>query len=95
MDAVAIFFVIFLFVILFTFFGSFFTVKTAEVAVITRFGKFLRIAEPGLNWKIPYIDSVTGSLARMFDFGDHRFGDAPNEARFILNPVTGQPTVTW
>src|SRR5215468_8478940 len=63
MDAVAIFFVIFLLVILFTIFGSFFTVKTAEVAVITRFGKFLRIAEPGLNWKIPYIDSVTGRLS--------------------------------
>ena len=63
MDAVAVFFFIFLFVILFTFLGSFFTVKTAEVAVITRFGKFLRIAEPGLNWKIPFIDSVTGRLS--------------------------------
>ena len=63
MDAAAIFFVIFLFIILFPFFGSFFTVKTAEVAVITRFGKFLRIAEPGLNWKVPYIDSVTGRLS--------------------------------
>ena len=31
--------------------GSFFTVNTAQVAVITRFGKFLRVAEPGLNWK--------------------------------------------
>ena len=27
--------------------GSFFTVNTAQVAVITRFGKFLRVAEPG------------------------------------------------
>ena len=33
--------------------GSFFTVNTAQVAVITRFGKFLRVAEPGLNWKFP------------------------------------------
>ncbi len=33
--------------------GSFFTVRTAEVAVITRFGKFLRVAEAGLNWKWP------------------------------------------
>ena len=58
-----ILFIIFLLVILFTFFGSFFTVRTAEVAVITRFGKFLRIAEPGLNWKRPFIDSVTGRLS--------------------------------
>src|SRR6516164_8076804 len=63
MEAVAIFFVIILLVILFTFFGSFFTVRTAEVAVITRFGKFLRIAEPGLNWKRPFIDSVTGRIS--------------------------------
>jgi len=26
--------------------GSFFTVNTAEVAVLTRFGKFLRVADP-------------------------------------------------
>lgn len=44
-------------------FGSFFTVNTAEVAIITRFGKFLRVAEPGLNWKVPYFDSVAGIVS--------------------------------
>jgi regulator of protease activity HflC (stomatin/prohibitin superfamily) len=43
--------------------GSFFTVNTAQVAVITRFGKFLRVAEAGLSWKTPYIDSVTGLVS--------------------------------
>ena len=43
--------------------GSFFTVKTAQVAVITRFGKFLRVADPGLNWKWPFIDSVSGRIS--------------------------------
>src|SRR5579864_2816611 len=43
--------------------GSFFTVSTAQVAVITRFGKFLRVAEPGLNWKRPFFDSVTGAMS--------------------------------
>src|SRR5579864_9157608 len=43
--------------------GSFFTVSTAQVAVITRFGKFLRVAEPGLNWKRPFFDSVTGVVS--------------------------------
>jgi len=43
--------------------GSFFTVRTAEVAVIIRFGKFLRVAEPGLNWKMPYLDSVAGVVS--------------------------------
>jgi regulator of protease activity HflC (stomatin/prohibitin superfamily) len=43
--------------------ASFFTVRTAEVAVITRFGKFLRVAEPGLNWKSPIFDSVAGIVS--------------------------------
>ena len=43
--------------------GSFFTVNTAQVAIITRFGKFLRVAEPGLNWKVPYFDSVSGMVS--------------------------------
>ncbi len=43
--------------------GSFFTVSTAQVAVVTRFGKFLRIADPGLNWKMPYFDSVAGIVS--------------------------------
>jgi regulator of protease activity HflC (stomatin/prohibitin superfamily) len=43
--------------------GSFFTVSTAEVAIITRFGKFLRAADPGLNWKVPYFDSVSGVVS--------------------------------
>src|SRR5580693_3254702 len=51
------------FLVLYLIFGSFFTVNTAEVAVITRFGKFLRIAEPGLNWKRPFVDSVAGLVS--------------------------------
>ena len=44
-------------------FGSFLTVDTAEVAVITRFSKFLRVADPGLNWKWPFIDHVSGRVS--------------------------------
>jgi regulator of protease activity HflC (stomatin/prohibitin superfamily) len=40
-------------VALYLIFTSFFTVNTAQVAVITRLGKSLRVAEPGLNWKRP------------------------------------------
>jgi len=42
---------------------SFFTVRTAEAAVIARFGKFLRVAEAGLNWKWPFIDAVAGRVS--------------------------------
>src|SRR5580692_12813579 len=48
---------------LYLIFGSFFTVSTSQVAVITRFGKFLRVAEPGLNWKRPFVDSVAGYVS--------------------------------
>ena len=43
--------------------SSFFTVNTAEVAIITRFGKFLRVADPGLNWKRPLFDTVAGIVS--------------------------------
>ncbi len=49
--------------VLYVVFGSFFTVDTAQVAVVTRFGKFLRAAEPGLNWKVPFIDRVAGKVS--------------------------------
>jgi regulator of protease activity HflC (stomatin/prohibitin superfamily) len=39
------------------------SLPTAQVAVITRFGKFLRVAEPGLNWKRPFFDSVAGLVS--------------------------------
>lgn len=43
--------------------GSFFTVETARSVIVTRFGKFLRVAEAGLNWKLPYVDSVAGTIS--------------------------------
>jgi regulator of protease activity HflC (stomatin/prohibitin superfamily) len=43
--------------------GSFFTVQTAEAAVVTRFGKFLRVADAGLNWKRPWVDSVARTVS--------------------------------
>jgi regulator of protease activity HflC (stomatin/prohibitin superfamily) len=51
------------FFVLSTILGSFFTVNTAQVAVITRFGKFLRVADAGLNWKWPFIDTVAARVS--------------------------------
>src|ERR1700739_1036958 len=53
----------FIVVVLIVFLLSFFTVQTAQVAVITRFGKFVRVAQPGLNWKWPFIDRVAGRVS--------------------------------
>jgi regulator of protease activity HflC (stomatin/prohibitin superfamily) len=43
---------------LFAVLGSFFTVETAQVAIVQRLGKFARVASPGLNWKTPMIEAV-------------------------------------
>ncbi|MBV8060332.1 MAG: SPFH domain-containing protein [Alphaproteobacteria bacterium] len=43
--------------------SSFFTVNTAQVAIVTRFGKFLCVAPAGLNWKVPFIDSIAGRVS--------------------------------
>ena len=51
------------FLVLATLLGSFFTVSTAQVAIVTRFGKFLNVAYPGLNWKVPFIDTVSGRVS--------------------------------
>ena len=38
--------------------SGFYTIKEAERGVVTRFGKFSHLVEPGLNWKPTFIDSV-------------------------------------
>jgi regulator of protease activity HflC (stomatin/prohibitin superfamily) len=40
-----------------------FTVDQQTSAVIQRFGRFHRIAQPGLNWRIPFIDRIAGRLS--------------------------------
>lgn len=37
---------------------GFYTIKEAERGVVTRFGKFSHLVEPGLNWKPTFIDNV-------------------------------------
>ena len=46
----------------FLLFISFFTVEQQSAYIIERFGKFNRIAEPGLNFKIPLIESIRGKV---------------------------------
>lgn len=64
--------VIGVFVLIFLF-SSFFTVSTEEVGVILRFGKFSHIADPGLNFKIPFgidvLEKVPVQLQLKEEFG--------------------------
>lgn len=43
--------------------GGFFVVRQQTCSVIERFGKFHRIAEPGLSWRIPFIDNILTKLS--------------------------------
>lgn len=39
-------------------YNSIFQVETEEVGVITRFGKYIRTVEPGLNLKVPFVEKL-------------------------------------
>jgi regulator of protease activity HflC (stomatin/prohibitin superfamily) len=43
-------------------FSGLFTVNQQTAAIIQRFGKFARVAQPGLNFKIPLIETVAGRI---------------------------------
>jgi membrane protease subunit HflK len=38
--------------------SGFYTIKEAERGVVTRFGKFSHLVQPGLNWKPTFVDQV-------------------------------------
>src|SRR5262249_59562212 len=52
---------------------SWFQIESDGVGVVTRFGKFDRIEEPGLHWKIPFgierVDEVAVKHVNKAEFG--------------------------
>ena len=54
---------IFVFLALIILFSSFVTVKQGTIVVITVFGKYRRIMTPGLNLKLPLIESVYSKIS--------------------------------
>src|SRR5260370_17193208 len=45
-----------------TILSGLYTVDTAQAAVIQRFGRFVRVAGPGLNFKVPWFEHVAGKV---------------------------------
>ncbi len=43
--------------------GAFFTVKQQSAAVLERLGRFSSIRGPGLHFKIPFVDKVSGKMS--------------------------------
>ena len=63
--------------------GTLYQVQTEEVGVVLRFGKFIKITEPGLRMKIPFADSVervpvTRQLTQQFGFRTTGVGTRTN-----------------
>jgi regulator of protease activity HflC (stomatin/prohibitin superfamily) len=52
-----------LLVLVIIFFGSFFTINQGYIGVITMFGKYRRIVRPGLNMKIPILETVARKVS--------------------------------
>jgi regulator of protease activity HflC (stomatin/prohibitin superfamily) len=48
--------------IIFLMFGPFFTVNQQTSVIVQRFGKFARVAPPGLNFRIPLIETIAGRI---------------------------------
>jgi len=46
------------FILVIGLFSGFFTVQQQSRAIVERFGRYLKTAKPGLNFKVPYIDYV-------------------------------------
>lgn len=45
--------------------SPFFTVEQGEAGVVLRFGKIVKVADPGLNFKVPIMDRVTRMSTRI------------------------------
>ncbi|HEV2421587.1 MAG TPA: SPFH domain-containing protein [Candidatus Acidoferrales bacterium] len=70
--------------------GSFFTVETAQVAVVQRLGKFARVAGPGLNWKTPYLEVVVQRMSMRVQQFNVQVETKTQDNVFVQIPVSIQ-----
>jgi regulator of protease activity HflC (stomatin/prohibitin superfamily) len=70
--------------------GSFFTVETAQVAIVQRLGKFARVAGPGLNWKTPLIEAVVKRMSLKVQQFDVQVETKTQDNVFVQIPVSIQ-----
>lgn len=72
------------------FFGSFFTIEQAHAGVVQRLGKFLRIAQPGLNFKMPYLDVVVANISLQVQQLDVKVETKTKDNVFVQIPIAVQ-----
>ncbi len=70
--------------------GSFFTVPTSQAAVLQRFGKFLRVATAGLNFKLPILDTIASRINLRVQQLDMEIETKTKDNVFVRIPVSIQ-----
>lgn len=75
------------------FLGSFFTIETAHAGVVQRLGKFSRIAAPGLNFKMPYLDTVVAKISLQVEQLDVKVETKTKDNVFVQIPISVQYNV--
>lgn len=68
----------------------FFTVRTQENIIVERFGKFLRVAKPGLNTKAPFIDTLTKPISLRIQQLEVNIESKTKDNVFVTVPVAVQ-----
>jgi regulator of protease activity HflC (stomatin/prohibitin superfamily) len=72
------------------FFKSFFTVEQAHAGIVQRLGKFLRVAQPGLNFKMPYLDLVVANISLQVQQLDVKVETKTKDNVFVQIPIAVQ-----
>ena len=75
---------------LMTFFGAFFTIDTAHAGIVQRLGKFARIASPGLNFKVPFIEAVVSRISLQVQQLDVKVETKTKDNVFVQIPIAVQ-----
>jgi regulator of protease activity HflC (stomatin/prohibitin superfamily) len=70
--------------------SSLFTIDTAQAGIVQRFGKFRRVAQPGLNFKKPFIESVVRKISLKVQQVDVKVETKTKDNVFVLIPVSVQ-----
>ncbi|AMV36855.1 SPFH domain-containing protein [Planctomyces sp. SH-PL62] len=79
--------------VLFLIFGPFFTVQQQSAAIVQRFGKFARVGHPGLNFKVPIIETIAGRINLRVQQLDVRVETKTEDNVFVLVVVSVQYAV--
>lgn len=72
----------------------FFTVRTQENVIVERFGKFKKVARPGLNTKVPFVETTTRPISLRVQQLEVNIETKTKDNVFVTIPVAVQYVVS-